>query len=134
MPNRSLHIPILNSLRGIAALSVCFYHFVCTTTDYITDKTTLDVFHFGAKGVQVFFIISGIVIPLSMIKINYKLNQFPKFILKRFTRIEPPYIAVVILGIVYLVVRNYVPSANNVDLTPSIRDVFLHIGYLVPFF
>ena len=69
-----------------------------------------------------------------MIKINYKLNYFPKFILKRFTRIELPYIAVVILGIIYLLVRNYVPLANNVDITPSIRDVFLHIGYLVPFF
>ena len=127
------HISVINSLRGLAALTVCLYHFVCTTTGYITNQIVLDVFHFGAKGVQVFFIISGIVIPLSMIKSDYKISFFPKFILKRFIRIEPPYLGVVILGIIYLVVRNYIPSSNNIDLTPSVRDVFLHIGYLVPF-
>jgi peptidoglycan/LPS O-acetylase OafA/YrhL len=130
---KNSHIPIINTLRGLAALSVCFYHFVCTTTGYINDELVLEVFHFASKGVQVFFIISGIVIPLSMIKSNYSFKSLPKFILKRFVRIEPPYLGVVLIGCVYLIVRNYVPSANNVDLTPSLRDVFLHIGYLVPF-
>ena len=133
MKSKSSHISIINSLRGIAALSVCLYHFVCTTTGYITNQNLLDIFHYGAKGVQVFFIISGIVIPLSMIKSEYEFSFFPKFILKRFIRIEPPYIGVVILGIIYLIVRNYIPSSADVDLTPSLRDVFLHLGYLVPF-
>ena len=127
------HINSINSLRGLAALSVVFYHFICTTTDYITNQTVLDIFHFGNKGVQVFFIISGIVIPLSMIKAKYSLPLFGKFILKRFTRIEPPYIGVVLIGILYLYARNFVPSSAQVDLTPSIRDVALHFGYLVPF-
>lgn len=127
------HIPVINSLRGLAALSVCLYHFVCTTTNYILDENILDIFHFGKKGVQVFFIISGIVIPLSMLKVNYNFKLLPKFILKRFTRIEPPYIGVVLLGIVYLVARNFVPSATQIDLTPSFRDVALHLGYLIPF-
>ena len=130
---KNSHIPIINTLRGLAALSVCLYHFVCTTTGYINSQSVLNVFHFGSKGVQMFFIISGIVIPLSMIKFNYSFKNLPKFILKRFVRIEPPYLGVVLIGCIYLFIRNYIPSANNIDLTPSFRDVVLHIGYLVPF-
>ena len=70
---------------------------------------------------------------MSMLKVNYHFKLLPKFILKRFTRIEPPYIGVVFLGVLYLVARNYVPSAAQIDLTPSFRDVMLHLGYLVPF-
>lgn len=126
-------IPVINSLRGLAALSVCLYHFVCTTTGYITNEGVLEVFHFGQKGVQVFFIISGIVIPLSMLKSNYSYVLFTKFISKRFVRIEPPYLVAVLLGVVYTIVRNYIPSSNSIDITPSIRDIILHLGYLIPF-
>lgn len=127
-------ISVINSLRGIAALIVCFYHFVCTTTDYIENETILDVFSFGKKGVQIFFIISGIVIPLSMLKAKYNYRLFRKFIAKRFIRIEPPYIAAVILGIIYAIVRNYIPSSNDIDLVPSFQTIILHLGYLIPFF
>lgn len=125
------HIPIINSLRGLAALLVCFYHFICGT--YITDQTLLKIFDYGNKGVQIFFIISGIVIPLSMIYSSYKIKSFFKFLLVRFIRIEPPYIMAVILGIFYLMIRNFIPSSEKMDLTPTIRDMFLHIGYLIPF-
>lgn len=134
MSEKSLRFPIIDSLRGLAALSVVFYHLVCTTIDYITNETILDIFSFGKYGVQVFFIISGIVIPLSMVKSNYTYSLLPKFIAKRFIRIEPPYLGAVVIGIVYLTVRNYIPSSAPVDLTPSLRDTLLHIGYLVPFF
>ncbi len=134
MTKKNYNIPVINSLRGLAALSVCLYHFVCTTTGYIQNQTLLDVFHYGSKGVQVFFIISGIVIPLSMIKLNYKWTHLYKFMIKRFIRIEPPYLAAVILGILYLYVRNFIPSSAQVDLFPSLKEILLHLGYLVPFF
>ncbi|NQY08622.1 MAG: hypothetical protein HRT71_03805 [Flavobacteriales bacterium] len=70
-PNQIL---IINSLRGIAAIVVCLFHFVVRTTDYVQNETVLDVFLFGHKGVQLFFIISGIVIPLSMINSNYRVS------------------------------------------------------------
>lgn len=127
-------ISVINTLRGIAALVVCLYHFVCTTTDYIENQIILDIFSFGKKGVQIFFIISGIVIPLSMLKAKYSYKLFSKFISKRFIRIEPPYIAAVALGIIYAVVRNYIPSSNQIDLIPNFKTVILHLGYLIPFF
>lgn len=127
----SYNLPIINTLRGVAALSVCLFHFICST--YITDESLNYIFDFGKKGVQVFFIISGIVIPLSMLSLNYKYTRIGSFLKTRFVRIEPPYLIAVILGIIYLNVRNLVPSSSDIDVSPSIRDIFLHIGYLIPF-
>lgn len=133
LPQPSLHIPLIDSLRGIAALSVCLHHFVCTTQNYVQDETVLGVFHFGLKGVQMFFIISGIVIPLSMIKGNYTYAVAGKFMAKRFIRLEPPYIAAVLLGIAYILFRNQVTGEGVQMPLPTVRDAALHLGYLVPF-
>ena len=134
MEKKSDHILIINSLRGIAASAVCFYHFICTTKDYITTPFLLDAFHYGQKGVQLFFIISGIVIPLSLINSGYSLSNWKNFMLKRFVRIEPPYLVAVAIGVFYLIARNYIPGTVAVDLTPSIKEIILHLGYLIPFF
>jgi peptidoglycan/LPS O-acetylase OafA/YrhL len=120
-------IPIINNLRGIAALTVCLYHFICTTKDYVTGERILDSFYYGQFGVQIFFVISGIVIPLSLLKSDYSILKFPKFFLKRIIRIEPPYIVAVILAILILIFRG---DMSKINLT----EISLHIGYLIPFF
>jgi len=131
--SKQKQIPVIVTLRGVAALMVCLYHFICTTTDYFDHELLLNVFNYGKKGVQVFFIISGIVIPYSMLKANYTHALFKNFILKRFIRIEPPYLLAVVVGITYTIVRGFIPSSNDIDLVPSVRDTFLHIAYLIPF-
>ena len=128
------HFPIINALRGIAALSVCLFHYICTVTGFINNHFVLDIFQYGRYGVQMFFVISGIVIPLSLINNNYSVKKFPRFFLKRLIRLEPPYLVAIVLGILYSVVRNFVPGTNQVDITPSLKEVFLHLGYLIPFF
>ncbi|MGB1103369.1 MAG: acyltransferase family protein [Crocinitomicaceae bacterium] len=134
MEKKKDHILVINSLRGIAAFSVVLYHFIVTTQDFIHTPWIRNTFDYGQRGVQLFFIISGIVIPLSMIKSNYTLKQWMTFLLKRFIRIEPPYLVAIALGVIYLIGRNYIPGTVAVDLTPSAKDVALHLGYLVPFF
>ncbi|MBK9420178.1 MAG: acyltransferase [Flavobacteriales bacterium] len=131
---KDIQIPVINLLRGIAAVAVCLYHFVVTTTGYIQSKSVLGLFQYGRFGVQLFFIISGIVIPLSLIRSNYQIQYIYKYLLKRFVRIEPPYLFAIVLGILFLYVRNFVPSSAPGDYFPSITDVLLHLGYLVPFF
>jgi peptidoglycan/LPS O-acetylase OafA/YrhL len=69
------YITIINSLRGLAALGVCVFHLVCFTPYPINNIALYDFFFYGKKGVEVFFIISGIVIPLSLYKYQYKLSQ-----------------------------------------------------------
>lgn len=123
----NFQIPIINNLRGIAALLVCLFHFVFSTKNYITNQQILDVFYFGQYGVQLFFIISGIVIPLSLLKSNYTLLKFPTFFLKRIIRIEPPYLVALAIAILIIIIRGNVSKLNYTQIA-------LHIGYLIPFF
>lgn len=128
------HIPVLDGLRALAALSVCLYHFVCTVIGFISSETVLNVFNYGKYGVQLFFVISGLVIPWSLYHSNYKLASYPKFLLKRFIRLEPPYVVMILVAIVYTYVRTMSPYYNGVDITPNVKQVLLHFGYLIPFF
>lgn len=90
------------------------------------------MFHWGAKGVHVFFIISGMVIPLSMLRGHYRYQSFKVFLYKRVTRIEPPYLAAMAIGLCYLYIRKFVPgSAPMEDFT--LKEIGLHLGYLIPF-
>jgi peptidoglycan/LPS O-acetylase OafA/YrhL len=125
-------IPVIGSLRGIAALAVCLFHFVYSPKDFIDDESVTEIFNWGQKGVEVFFIISAVVIPMSLLKLDYSLRKAPLFLWKRLVRVEPPYIVAVILGIGYLVIRNYIPSSADIDLTPTVTEVVLHLGYLIP--
>lgn len=128
------NLPIIDTLRGVAALSVCLFHYICKTIDYVKNETVLGIFEYGHYGVQMFFIISGIVIPVSMIIGNYQYASWLQFLKKRFVRIEPPYLISILIAVAYLYIRNFIPSVSNPDnLVPSFSTVFFHLGYLVPF-
>jgi len=131
--NKLGHVPVIDSLRGIAATMVCFYHFIYTTTDYIYNESAMSIAHKGYYGVHVFFVISGVVIPLSMLVGGYTYTSFFAYIKKRFIRIEPPYLFSIALAFIYLVARNYVPGSAPIDLTPDFRTILLHLGYFIPF-
>jgi len=131
--NKLTYIPVINTLRGIAALLVVFYHFIYTTTDYIKDVTILNISSYGNLGVTIFFVISGIVIPLAMIKHQYKITDLPIFFKKRLIRIEIPYLAAIVLSILYLIARDYVPTSMGPSLVPDFKELMLNIFYLVPF-
>lgn len=131
---KDTQIPVLNFLRGFAAISVCLYHFVCTTTGYIQTDWILDFFSIGKYGVQMFFVVSGFIIPWSMWRANYQIKNFFVFLLKRLARLEPPYLVSLILAITILAMRKAIlgTSDNLQDL--SFNRIALHFGYLIPFF
>ncbi len=131
---KSNNIPILDSLRAFAALSVCLYHFVCTTTGYITTDWILNVFSVGKFGVQLFFVISGFVIPWAMFVAGFKFSDFFKFLLKRLARLEPPYIFSILIALGLLYLREKLLGSTNDHMEISLKQVFLHFGYLIPFF
>jgi peptidoglycan/LPS O-acetylase OafA/YrhL len=96
------HIEILDFLRGLAALSVVLFHFSGSALPTIKPNALTDFFSWGKLGVQVFFVISGFIIPYSMYKSGYKIKGFFKFISKRLARIGPPaWIAVLLLFVIY---------------------------------
>jgi peptidoglycan/LPS O-acetylase OafA/YrhL len=127
-------IEILDGLRAIAALSVCLFHFVCTTTGYIQNKVVLQIFDVGQYGVQLFFVISGFVIPWAMYHGGYQLKNFFSFLLKRLARLEPPYFFSIVLVLLALYARERFYGEENSHMQVSATQVALHLGYLIPFF
>jgi peptidoglycan/LPS O-acetylase OafA/YrhL len=130
---RSSDVPVLYSLRAIAALSVCFFHYVCTTTGLFHNKYLLAAFSPGKYGVEMFFVISGFVIPWSMYNGGYTFKKFFTFLFKRLLRLEPPYIASLITVIIILLLREkYIEHPQTSAIT--VTRVLLHFGYMIPFF
>lgn len=127
------NIPVLDSLRAIAAIAVCFFHFVVGPINFVKDETVLNFFGYGKYGVQLFFVISGFIIPWSLSFKKYEIKSFFKFLIKRLVRLEPPYLFSIVLVLLLYILRYYL--LNDVDTRSfSVKQVMLHIGYLIPFF
>lgn len=69
-----------------------------------------------------------------MIRGGYRYRSWGNFMLKRLIRLEPPYLACIVLALIYFQVRTLAPTSVVIDKTPQSRDLILHLGYLVPFF
>lgn len=124
----------MDSLRAFAALSVCAFHFVCTINGFIANQSIINFFSIGKYGVHTFFVISGFVLPWSMYYSGYKLKNIGRFLLKRFIRLEPPYIVSLLLAIVLLYVRHtYYVSSTESGFEINLKQLLAHFGYLVPF-
>jgi peptidoglycan/LPS O-acetylase OafA/YrhL len=124
-------IEIVTILRGLAATSVFLFHLVCVSNGYITGRYLQAVFSYGRYGVQFFFVISGFVIPYSMLRGHYRLPDFFRFLLKRIVRIEPPYLVILALTVAFLFLRAGMVDHSRLNMTW--QQVALHIGYLIPF-
>jgi peptidoglycan/LPS O-acetylase OafA/YrhL len=75
----------LDVLRALAAIAVCFHHF---KRDSITSIGVLSsVSSYGYLGVDVFFVISGFVIPLMLLKMKFTFGDSGSFLLSRFLRL-----------------------------------------------
>ena len=53
----------------------------------------------GWAGVEVFFVISGFIIPFTLWQSGYRLKNYARFILKRIIRLDPPYLLSILLAI-----------------------------------
>jgi len=82
----------------MAAISVAAFHF----SGPLSSEAAKFIGTYTWLGVDVFFVISGFVIPLSLHGRGYRPSHFPTFMLRRLLRLEPPYLAsiamVILLG------------------------------------
>lgn len=119
-------------LRGIACTIVCLYHFTNGHNNFISEGSWIkEITGKGWLGVEIFFVISGFIIPYAMAQSRYRLRNFPWFILKRWLRIDPPFWASVVLVIgLNALATSWLSSGFTLDWS----RLFLHFGYLIPFF
>ena len=117
-------IGIINALRAFAALAVAWGHFVGGQGKFLGPTG-----RYGYLGVDIFFVISGFVIPWSLYRSRYVLRDFPRFMLKRNIRLYPPYLASIAITIL---ATNFilVPLFHVPRMTVTGRDLLLHFAYL----
>lgn len=88
----------LEFLRAIAALSVCLFHYSGGMLPKLVVPGAKMIFSKGYLGVDIFFVISGFIIPYSLIGKNYQVKSFYAYIKKRILRINPPaYVSMVLV-------------------------------------
>lgn len=106
---------------------VCLFHLYCGNINLFPGGGILrPALIYGYLGVPIFFMISGLIICYSL-PTGYKLAQSKTFFLKRLIRIEPPYIASVLL----VILLNYAGSFySHVPLQFSWVDFLCHFAYL----
>lgn len=116
----------LDALRGIAALEVAWFHFYWMTP--LRTPLTLVVpapirllWQEGALGVQVFFVLSGFVIALSISDRQISAGFVGRFALRRSLRLDPPYWAALAVAVVLL---------TGAARAPSTGQVLAHVIYL----
>ena len=90
--DKNLRLLELDSLRGIAVLFVMFFHFSFGRIQYNT------FFKLGTTGVDLFFVISGFVITMSLSQIK----QSRDFFINRVSRLYPTYWASVTFTFIIL--------------------------------
>jgi peptidoglycan/LPS O-acetylase OafA/YrhL len=117
-------IGIINALRAFAALAVAWGHFVAGQGKYLGLSGK-----YGYLGVDIFFVISGFVIPWSLYRSRYVLRDYPRFVLKRNVRLYPPYLASIAITILATNLI-LVPLFHIPRMTVTGRDILLHFGYL----
>jgi peptidoglycan/LPS O-acetylase OafA/YrhL len=98
--NQSIHLPGLNGLRAIAALSVMWGHvFQSDFGDWGIKGFALPVVE---DGVTLFFVISGFLITYLLLNEQQKSNtvSIPKFYMRRVLRIWPIYYLYLIIAVI----------------------------------
>jgi peptidoglycan/LPS O-acetylase OafA/YrhL len=116
LPPTHTRLATVDCLRGIAALSVVWYH--CTVgSGVLQDSWLARSGRYGWLGVEMFFVISGFIIPYSLHQSGYRTGDFGRFLLKRIARLDPPYFATILLCIAL---------SYAVTLAPGFRGEWPH--------
>jgi peptidoglycan/LPS O-acetylase OafA/YrhL len=106
----------VQALRAVAAALVVVHHSITMWMDWVMHRPGGPHWTNGAGGVDIFFVISGFVMTISLPGLAGKPNKAGVFLWRRFTRIVPLYWAAITLRIVQIKLRP--TEALNSVLTP----------------
>ena len=124
---RTARLGTVDLLRCIAGTGVLWHHMTLDSRL----PTLRDTGRYGWTGVEIFFVVSGFVIPYAMHGAGYRVAKDIKtFLLRRLIRLDPPYFAAsagaVLLWYLAWLTPGFGGPAPPVDWATSLA----HIGYL----
>ena len=121
-------VQIIELLRGVGALMVAISHIKTQNTyaiwQFITNR--------GFLGLDVFYVISGFVVPFSLVGIGYSLRRFPRFMARRMVRLEPAYLLSVAAAIFLWELASLTPWYRGVPPNWTWLQLAAHLFYLIP--
>ena len=129
-PQATAVLGSVEGLRGLAALTVTWFHLAWATN--FPDGAIKASGTYGYLGVDAFFVISGFILPYVLHQRGYQVRNYGRFLLKRFIRLEPPYLLAVVVALIPLYVTSQIAIGGRpgrpFDVT--LTQVLLHVGYL----
>ena len=124
-------------LRAIAVLCVCCCHFAKPLTEgFIYSPIFSFINNYGRYGVEIFFVISGFVIPLSLENGKYQLSDYLRFIYKRLIRLHPAFLAAIALTLIITYFSSkfkHLPFPETFESVAGSIVVFQNLGLNVVF-
>ena len=123
-------IEVVEYLRGVACLAVAWFHL---TNGYEFGAAAVSG-SYGWLGVDVFFVISGFIVPYSLASArqHYSIHSILWFLARRVIRLEPPYLASVVLTLVLLQLSSAMPWFKGEEPHFDSLQIASHLFYFVP--
>ena len=125
---------LVDAMRGIAAGAVLCHHLLFNSALQITLWGILPLWfaefcHFGAFGVEIFFVLSGFVIAHSLRNLPLNMKTVGNFMFRRQLRLDPPYWAMIAITLVSLIVEAHFPWIDKKPF-PTWLDILKNLFYL----
>jgi len=128
------YIKGLDFLRAVAALSVCLYHFSGVALPKVTNVYMKPLFADGWLGVDIFFVISGFIIPYSLLGKKYSVSQIGPYLVKRIIRINPPaYAALALVLLQWFLIDKFINHNQVYTGGITFPQLFHNMLFTVPF-
>jgi peptidoglycan/LPS O-acetylase OafA/YrhL len=120
-------------MRGLAALSVLFFH-IFENDNFISQAPRVSALFSKANlGVLAFFVISGFVIPLTMRQMRYEFRRDALlFLARRLIRLEPPYILSVFLAAAIAYIASRMPAYRGAPPPLDLSTLGAQFVYVAP--
>lgn len=124
----------LDALRAVAALSVCLYHCTGGMLPKLIVPAAKQAFSLGYLGVDIFFVISGFIIPYSLIGKNYQISGLFAYLKKRIVRITPPaYVSLLLIIGQWYFIDKLLNHNTQYTSNLTISQVISNLLFTVPF-
>jgi exopolysaccharide production protein ExoZ len=124
----------IDSLRGVAAMMVLCHHLLHSTVmdkplQRILPGPFASLLSLGSKGVQIFFVLSGFVIMLSLARVTFDRRVAATFALRRQIRLDPAYWVVLFVTAADLWIERRAGFAVG-EPVPRGNNILVNMGYL----